>query len=151
AGTGQPPRVVLWLLRWLLFRLMFGSGIVKLISGDPTWRDLTAMDYHYETQPLPAWTSWYMHQLPGGFHGITVLLMFAVELLAPILVFGPRRSRPIAFVFLVALQILILATGNYGFFNLLSIALCVLLIDDAVYPQRLRPFLIGPASAPESQ
>src|SRR5438132_13436746 len=64
---GPPSRVVLWLFRWLLFRLMFMSGAVKLMSGDATWRNLTALQYHYETQPLPPWTAWYMHQLSARF------------------------------------------------------------------------------------
>jgi hypothetical protein len=133
-----PPRVIVWLLRWLLFRLMFMSGVVKLLSGDPTWRDLTALHYHYETQPLPTWTSWYMHQLPGGLHRLAVLATFVAELLVPLLIFGPRRARHVACAGIVGLQLLIAATGNYGFFNLLTIVLCVPLLDDGVFPARWR-------------
>src|SRR5207249_2378648 len=76
---GSPSRPIVWLLRWLLFRLMFSSGVVKLLSGDESWRSLTALQYHYETQPLPTWTSWYMHQLPGWFQQLSVLVTFAAE------------------------------------------------------------------------
>jgi len=140
AAHSTPPSVI-WLLRWLVFRLMFLSGMVKLLSQDPAWWHLTALSYHYETQPLPAWTSWYMHQLPMWFHRLSCAIMFAIELLVPWLVFFPRRPRLFAFAALVGLQVLILATGNYGFFNLLSILLCVSLLDDAalqkVFPMRV--------------
>jgi len=131
ASTGAPPsRLALWLLRWLLFRLMFASGLVKLLSGDPNWRDLTALKYHYETQPLPTWIAWYVHQLPLIIQKNSTALMFAVELFAPFLIFTPWRVRKVACVTISALQILILATGNYCFFNLLTLALCLLLLDD---------------------
>jgi hypothetical protein len=133
-----PPRAILWLLRWLLFRLMFASGIVKLLSGDENWRSLTALNYHYETQPLPTWTSWYMHQLPVWFQPLSVLVTFCLEILFPPLLFGPRRARHIAFAGIVGLQLLIAATGNYGFFNLLTIVLCLPLLEDDVFPARLR-------------
>ncbi|HEV3256964.1 MAG TPA: lipase maturation factor family protein [Gemmataceae bacterium] len=138
-GHEAPPsRVVLWLFRWLLFRLVFGSGVVKLLSGDPTWGNLTALRYHYETQPLPAWTSWYMHQLPGWFQGLSVLLTFVAELVVPVGIFGPRRWRYAACAGIVGLQVLIAATGNYGFFNLLTVVLCVPLLEDGFFPARWR-------------
>src|SRR2546429_79937 len=127
-----------WLLRWLLFRLMFSSGAVKLLSGDPTWRNLTALEYHYWTQPLPTWIGWYANLLPAWCQQLSCALMFAIELGAPCLIWGGSIPRRIAFASLVALQILILLTGNYCFFNLLTIALCVLLLDDAAWPVRLR-------------
>jgi hypothetical protein len=133
-----PSRAVLWLFRWLLFRLMFVSGVVKLRSGDPSWCSLTALQYHYETQPLPTWTSWHMHQLPGWFQQFSVLVTFGVELLVPLLIFGPRRCRHAACAGIVGLQLLIAATGNYGFFNLLSIVLCIPLLEDDFFPARLR-------------
>jgi hypothetical protein len=120
----------IWLFRWLVFRLMFLSGVVKLTSGDPVWRAWTALEYHYQTQPLPAWTSWYVHLLPPRFHQLSVGLMFAVELVTPFFIVGPRRLRRIGFASLVLLQVLIAATGNYGFFNLLSMILCLSLLDD---------------------
>ena len=127
------------LLLWLLFRLTFSSGAVKLGSGDPAWRSLTALRYHYETQPLPTWIGWAFHQLPVSFQEISCVFVFFVELVVPFLVFLPRRGKHVAFGFLLTLQILIALTGNYAFFNLLAVALCVLLIDDAAWAAR-RPF-----------
>ena len=122
----------LWLLRWLLFRLMFASGFVKLAS-DEVWRNLTALNFHYETQPLPTWIGWYAHQLPEWLHKVSVIGMFAVELVIPFLIFAPRRLRTVGCIGLLGLQLLILLTGNYCFFNLLTIALCLLLIDDVTW------------------
>jgi predicted DCC family thiol-disulfide oxidoreductase YuxK len=132
-GAAGPSRLALGLLRWLVFRLNFASGVVKLSSGDPTWRSLTALDYHYETQPLPPWTAWYAHWTPHAWHAASVLALFAVELVVPFFVFGPRRLRHAAFVLLCLLQAAVAATGNYAFFNLLTIALCVPLLDDSVF------------------
>jgi predicted DCC family thiol-disulfide oxidoreductase YuxK len=129
-----PSRAALWLLRWLVFRLMFSSAAVKLGSGDPAWRHLTALTFHYETQPLPPWTAWYAHHLPAAFQRMSAAVMFAVEGLAPFFIFAPRRLRFMAAAAMVMLQVLILVTGNYGFFNLISIALCVLLVDDVMWP-----------------
>ena len=128
-----PPlsRFPLWLTRWLVFRLMFLSGFVKLASHDPSWRDLTAMSYHYQTQPLPSWTSWYAHHLPMGLHRAETGVMFVIELVLPFLVFTPRRPRLFAFFGFVALQVMIGATGNYGFFNLLTAVLSISFLDDA--------------------
>ena len=123
-------KLPLWLLRWLLFRLMFSSGVVKLASGDPLWRNLTALDYHYETQPLPTWIGWYAHQLPQWFQKLSTLGMLGIELVVPFLMFLPRRPRWIAFWVFVSLQLCIALTGNYTFFNLLSVVLCLLLLDD---------------------
>lgn len=131
ANESPSAPVWLWLLRWLLFKLMFSSGAVKLLSGDPTWRDLTALNFHYETQPLPAWTSWYAHQLPAWFQKSSVVGMFAIELIVPFLIFAPRRLRLIGCAALVALQLFIILTGNFAFFNWLTIVLCLLLLDDA--------------------
>lgn len=137
---GGSPGVV-WLFRWLLFRLMFLSGAVKLLSGDPAWRTLTALNYHYETQPLPTPIAWYMHQLPEGFQRLSVLTMFFIELGAPFLTFAPRRLRMFGAAAIVFLQTLIFLTGNYAFFNWLTIALCLFLLDDAalrgVLPERI--------------
>jgi lipase maturation factor 1 len=129
-ATDQPWWFAIWLLRWLAFRLMFLSGVVKLASHDPTWQDWTALEYHYQTQPLPAWTSWNIHQMPLGFHWLSVGFMFYAELVAPFFVFGPRPVRLAGFASLVLLQLLIAATGNYGFFNLLAIVICLCILDD---------------------
>ena len=129
-ARGEPSGLALGLVRWLLFRLMFLSGVVKLTSGDPAWAAWEAMKYHYETQPLPAWTSWYIHQGPARFHQLSVGYMFWAELVAPFFVFGPRRVRMLGFWSILSLQALIAATGNYGFFNLLSAVLCLILVED---------------------
>ena len=140
--ASQSSTAFLWLLRWLLFRLMFASGFVKLTS-DEVWRNLTALNFHYETQPLPTWFGWYAHQLPEWFHKTSVLGMFAAELVVPFLIFAPRHLRTVGCIGLIALQILIILTGNYCFFNLLTIVLCLLLIDDVMWktllPKRFTP------------
>ncbi len=127
-----PSRAMLWLLRWLLFRLMFASGVVKLATHDPTWRGLTALTFHYETQPLPTWIGWYAHQLPVWFQKLSCGIMFVIELGIPFLIFTPRRLRFVACGAITAFMLLIALTGNYCFFNLLAVALCVLLLDDAM-------------------
>jgi lipase maturation factor len=134
-------RIPLWLLRWLLFRFMFLSGAVKLASGDPAWTALRAIEYHFETQPLPTPLAWYAHQLPSGVLSTLVAIHFVIELALPFLVFLPRRPRLFAAGGFLALQGFILATGNFGFFNLLTLALLVPLLEDAtlrrVLPARL--------------
>ena len=95
----------IWLVRWLVFRLMFLSGVVKLASQDPAWWNWKALEYHYQTQPLPTWTSWYIHQMPPWFHGLSVGFMFFAELVAPFFMFGPRRIRLAGFASLVLLQL----------------------------------------------
>jgi predicted DCC family thiol-disulfide oxidoreductase YuxK len=124
-------RLVIWLFRWLLFRLMLLSGAVKLLSGDITWRSLAALKFHYYTQPLPTPIAWCMQQLPGWFQEASLVVMFAIELGAAVLIFAPRRVRFFAGGAIVFLQVMIFLTGNYTFFNLLTIALCVMLLDDA--------------------
>ena len=132
------PRFARWLLWWLLFRLMFESGVVKLASGDATWRGLTALDFHFATQPLPLWPAWFAHQMPRWLLRGAVLVLFGIELVAPCLIIAPRRWRHGGAWALIALQAVIFATGNYAFFNLLTIALCALLFDDAAWPRRWR-------------
>ena len=136
----QPSTAFMWLLRWLLFRLMFASGFVKLAS-DEVWRNLTALNFHYETQPLPTSIGWYVHQLPEWFQKVSVIGMFAVELVVPFLIFAPRRMRTAGCIGLVGLQLLIILTGNYCFFNLLTITLCLLLIDDVTWKGLLKRFM----------
>lgn len=132
AAPSPPSPVMVWLLRLLLFKLLVQSGWVKLLSGDPMWRDLTALTVHYETQPLPTWIGWYAHQLPVWWHQLSCLLLFGVELVVPWFIFAPRRFRFAAAGCLAALQGLILLTGNYTFFNWLTLALCLWLLDDFV-------------------
>lgn len=125
-----PSRLALWLLRLLLFKLMFSSGCVKLTSGDPTWHNLTALTFHYQTQPLPTWIGWYASRSPLWFLKFSCLFMFIIEIGAPFLIFLPRRLRLIGGGAIAFLQILILLTGNYTFFNYLALAMCLLLLDD---------------------
>jgi lipase maturation factor 1 len=132
-------RVVVWLFRWLLFRLMFLSGSVKLLSHDQTWRGLTALSYHYWTQPLPNRISWYMAQLPLSFQKLSTAIVLGVELVIPFLIFAPRRIRIFAAWCLLGLQVLIFLTGNYTFFNLLAVALCLFLWDDRTFERWLKP------------
>lgn len=138
ARTAPVPNGTLWLLRLLLFRLTLGSGLVKLLSGDPTWRTLTALRFHYETQPLPTWIGWYAHHLPAIVHTISAAMMLFVELLVPLFIFAPARLRRGAFVAMVGFQVAIAFTGNYGFFNLLTVALCLLVLDDDDLPRWMR-------------
>ena len=120
-GSVPVSRIMLWLLRLLLFKLIFSSGCVKLLSGDPNWRNLTALTFHYQTQPLPTWIGWYASQLPLWFQKPSCVLLFIVELGAPWLIFAPRRIRFLGGGAIIGLQILILLTGNYTFFNFLTI------------------------------
>ncbi|HSD67705.1 MAG TPA: lipase maturation factor family protein [Vicinamibacteria bacterium] len=141
----DPPGAAIWLLRLLLFKLMFGSGLTKLTWGDPAWRGLTALTYHYWTQPIPTPLAWYASHLPRAVQILSCAVLFTVELALPFLVFAPRRPRRIALVGFLALQALIAATGNYGFFNLLAAVLCVPLVDDRAWPAALRTRLLGDA------
>lgn len=127
------------LVRFLLFRLMFMSGMVKLASGDAAWHGLTALEFHYWTQPLPNPIAYFVWQLPAVLHRAGVAVMFVIELVAPFLLFGPRRVRLVAAGALIVLQLGILGTGNYGFFNLLTIVLCLSVLDDGVLA-RWSPF-----------
>ena len=135
----------IWLLRWLLFRFMFLSGSVKLLSGDPTWANLSALSYHFQTQPLPTPLAWYAHHLPQGVLTASTAATFVIELGLPFLIFCPRRLRFVAAFGTLLLEALIFLTGNYTFFNLLAMALCLVLFDDAalrkVVPQRLTRFV----------
>jgi hypothetical protein len=127
---GPPHPLGVFLMQWLLFRLYVESGLAKLLLGDPTWRDLTAMVTYWETAPLPTWLGWYAHQLPLGAQRLFAALTLAVELGVPALMWGPRRLRPAVFAAMVAFQLVVLTTANYGFFNYLSLALCLWVLDD---------------------
>ena len=137
-AVNEPPvsRAGLFLLKLLLFKLMFMSGVVKLTSGDESWWDLTALNYHYETQPLPTVLGWWAHQGTDWMKRFGVGFTHFVEIVVPFLIWGPRRLRLVGCALVIALQVIIALTGNYAFFNLLTIALCLLLIDDAVWRRR---------------
>src|ERR1043166_7235640 len=130
----EPPvsKPAMFLLELLRFKRMVMSGVVKLTSGDACWWDLSALDYHYWSQPLPTVIGWWADQYPEWFKHFSVAFCLVVEIIVPIFIWAPRRLRVLACALLVFLQIVIALTGNYCFFNLLTIALCLLLIDDAV-------------------
>jgi predicted DCC family thiol-disulfide oxidoreductase YuxK len=134
--------VVVWLYRWLAFRFMFLGGAVKIVSRDPTWDNLTALQYHFETQPLPTVAAWFAHHLPAGILSAGVAATLVIELLVPFLIFAPRRFRMLAAACFILLQLMIVLTGNYNFFNLLTLCVCLFLFDDAalgsVLPAGLR-------------
>jgi predicted DCC family thiol-disulfide oxidoreductase YuxK len=125
-------RPALFLLKFLLFKLMLMSGMVKLTSGDDCWWNLTALDYHYWSQPLPTVFAWWADKSPEWFKHFSVAFCLVVEIIVPFFIWAPRRPRLIAAGLMIFLQIVIAVTGNYCFFNLLTIALCLLLIDDSV-------------------
>jgi predicted DCC family thiol-disulfide oxidoreductase YuxK len=125
-------RPALFLLKFLLFKLMLMSGVVKLTSGDDCWWNLTALDYHYWSQPLPTVFAWWADKSPEWFKHFSVAFCLVVEIIVPFFIWAPRRPRLIAAGLMIFLQIVIAVTGNYCFFNLLTIALCLLLIDDSV-------------------
>src|SRR5437763_2446128 len=131
-GANDPPRrLAIFLLIWEWFRIYFESGVVKILSGDPQWRSLTAMDHYYENGPLPSWVGWYVQQrLPHGFHAATVVLTFVIELGLVLLAFGPRRARIVCFLLVTPFQAVIILTANYAFLNYIVLCLGVLLLDD---------------------
>ena len=131
------PTPGIWLLRWLLFRFMFMSGVVKLSSGDPHWWDLSALSYHFFTQPLPTPLAWYAAHLPTALLRFATGGLFLVELVLPFLIFCPRRLRFCAGLGILLLQCCILITGNYNWFNLQTMLLCLLLFDDAAFQKCL--------------
>lgn len=125
----------IFLLHCLLFKLMFMSGIVKLTSGDASWWNLSALDYHYWTQPLPTVLGWWADKSPEWFKHFSTAATLLIEVICPLLFWFPRRLRLFGAGATVFLQICIGLTGNYAFFNLLTIALCLLLVDDASWPR----------------
>ncbi|HEX8941528.1 MAG TPA: lipase maturation factor family protein [Gemmatimonadaceae bacterium] len=146
-GRADPPsRIALFMLRWEWFRIYFESGVVKLASGDPHWRNFTAMDDYYQNGPLPAWPGWYVQHFPHWYHAATVAFTLVVELFLVWAVFLPRRFRIGCFVVVTALQIGIIATANYAFLNYLVLVLGFLLLDDRAIAWLMRRFsLRGPA------
>jgi hypothetical protein len=146
-GRDVPPTLLRMAAWFLIFRLMLSSGLVKLFSGDPTWADLSAMSYHFFTQPLPNPLSWFAHQLP--LSSFTTLVTLMVELLIPFAVLIPHpRARLVAGISFLGLMALITLTGNYAYFNLLTAALSLTLIDNRHYPTWLQPKTIPLPWAP---
>jgi predicted DCC family thiol-disulfide oxidoreductase YuxK len=145
-------RIVVWPYRLLLFRFVFLSGVVKYISGDPTWHQLTALDYHFWTQPLPAPPAWYAAHLPHALLAAITAGTLIVELFLVFLIFLPRRPRTVGAVIILAFQLGIVATGSYNFFNLLTMLFCLFLFDDQALSRILPAKLVGRAerSAPHA-
>jgi lipase maturation factor 1 len=130
-GAHDPPsRASLFLLQWEWFRIYFESGAAKLLSGDPHWRDFTAMDEYYQNGPLPTWIGWYVQHLPHAYHAATAFLTLLIELVVVLALFMPRHFRLVCFLAVSALQVGIIATANYTFLNYLVLLLGVLLVDD---------------------
>jgi hypothetical protein len=134
--AGSVPWPVIWLLRWLSLRVMFGAGLIK-IRGDSCWRDLTCLDFHYQTQPLPNPFSALFHHLPEGVHHFGVLFNHFAELIVPFGVFGPRRVRYAAGAVIVLFQLCLIASGNLSFLNWLTIAISLSCFDDAAFGRLL--------------
>src|SRR5215470_8124867 len=130
AANRPPSRASLFLLRWEWFRIYFESGLVKMLSGDYSWRHLTAMDDYYQNGPLPTRIGWYVQQLPHWFHASITFLTLAAELGLVFMLFLPRRLRIICFFILTPFQIGIILTANYTFLNYLVLSLGFLLLDD---------------------
>ncbi len=124
-----PPVLVIWLFRWLLFRLMFGAGMIKW-RGDECWRNLTCMDYHYETQPLPNAFSWSLHHLPKGIHRIETAFTLFVEIAVPFGFLFPNRVAWVAGLITIVFQLFIILSGNLAWLNFFTIALCIPCFDD---------------------
>src|SRR5665213_906943 len=146
ADTVMPQPVSLWLLRWLEFRIMFGAGLIKL-RGDPCWRDLTCLNYHYETQPMPNPLSWYLHWAPEWTHRAGVAFNHFSELLIPFGYFLPQPFASIAGGVTIIFQASIMASGNLSWLNLLAMVLALPMIDGkyfAAIPHLRMPALAEP-------
>lgn len=125
------PTIVIWLLRFELFKTMFGAGLIKL-RGDPCWRDLTCLIYHYETQPIPNPLSWYFHNMPVWFHKMGVLFNHFVELIVP---FGYFAFQPIAWiagVFTLFFHGMLAFSGNFAFLSFLTAILAITTFPDSI-------------------
>jgi len=136
-----PPAPVIWLFRWLAFRIMLGAGLIK-IRGDECWRDLTCLYYHYETQPIPNPLSRYLHFMPRWFHRGGVVWNHVSELLAPWLAFGPKRLRHVSGFLMVTFQIILILSGNLSFLNYLTIVPMLACFDDSLLRRVLPAALV---------
>lgn len=147
--------VVIWLFRWLAFRLMFGAGLIKL-RGDACWRELTCLQWHYETQPNPHPLSWLLHQLPDGVHTLGVGFNHLVELVVPFTLFAPRPVRAVGAALLITFQVVLIGSGNLAFVNWLTLVICCAALDDRIVDgllARLRraQSATSPSSSPPSR
>jgi hypothetical protein len=127
-GRATPPSVAFrWLFAWMVFRVMFGAGMIKM-RGDSCWRDLTCLDYYFETQPIPNPMSWYFHWLPPLAHRIGVLFNHFVELVVPFAYFAPQPVAGIAAIITMLFHLVLIASGNLSWLNWLTIVLCIPLL-----------------------
>lgn len=132
----SPPNLLVWIsINLLLFRFYVQAGAVKLQSRDPNWRNLTALAYHYQSQPIPNAVAWYIHKFPMWFHKLSTLFMFIVELAVPFGIFGSELIRLFVFLAFFGLQWMIWATGNFSFLNHLSVAFSIILVANAYFPE----------------
>ncbi len=140
------PKIVVWLLRWLIFRVMMGAALIKL-RGDPCWTDLSCLDYHFETQPNPGPLAWGLHHAPHAVHVAGLLFNHFVELVVPWFAFGLRRWRHAAGVLLIAFQVTLILSGNLSFLNWLTIVPAIACFDDTallrLVPARRRAPLLS--------
>ncbi len=130
--ASNPSRLVIFFFHWLLFRLRFLSGLSKILSGDPSWANLTALNYYFEAQPLPHVGSWYAHHLPEAVLRFGTGFTLFAELIVPFFIFMPRPFRITAAIITTILQLLIIATSNHNWINILTIVLCIFLLDDRI-------------------
>ncbi len=140
-----PPVVVLWLYRWLIFRIMLGAGLIKL-RGDACWRDLTCLYYHYETQPIPNPLSTWLHFRPQWCHQLGTLWNHLIELVVPWFAFGPRQARNVAGVLMAGFQVTLILSGNLSFLNWLTIVPCLACLDDTFWARVLPRALVERAT-----
>jgi hypothetical protein len=143
-GISHPPsRASLFLLQWEWFRIYFESGVVKLLSGDPQWRNYTAMDEYYQNGPLPTWIGWYVEHLPHWVHATATAATLGLELGIVFMLFFPRRVRLLCFLIVTPWEIMVILTANYTFLNYLVLTLGLLLLDDKslrrFVPARFQP------------
>lgn len=136
-----PSKHVIWLLRWLAFRIYLGAGLIKL-RGDSCWRDLTCLNYHYETQPIPNPLSRYLHFMPKWFHKLGVLWNHFVELIVPFFVFWPRHARYAAGILLISFQFILILSGNLSFLNWLTILPSIACFDDNFFRRILPKWIV---------
>ena len=139
------PNAFVWIsVNLVLFRFHFQGGVVKLLSRDPNWRNLTGVAYHYQSQPIPNTMAWYVHKLPLGFHKFSTALMLIIEIIVPFGIFFGQEARLAVFICFLGLQLFIWLTGNFSFLNHLTVVLCIILVSDTY----LSPFLGNPSQPP---
>lgn len=142
-----PPILTLVLLRWLLFRLEFGAGLIKL-RGDPCWRDLTCLEYHHQTQPMPGPFSWWFHRLPKPLHRVEVLANHGTQLVVPFALFLPQPVAGVAAAIMIVTQLWLVLSGNFAWLNWLAIVLAFSVLPDAWLAPVLPGDVAGPGTAP---